>query len=228
MLLGYVYKLRPSDEQSNMMDSWLDMVRGSYNYNLRDRIDAYNSRFIQGDYCDFKTKAEIVPLTCPISGATGYPWKVSGSAKVKKLEVARIFGDYCDLSTHIVQKFAEVKKAHRNAGEVQMAELPALKASRPWYSLIDSTVLQENIKRLDKAYKNFFDRKETGFPKFKSGKIFGVVPPHHTSQECPECHHIDPSNRDGEKFVCGECGYSVYSGSSFRKYTFFGFYQILC
>jgi len=36
-----------------------------------------------------------------------------------------------------------------------------------------------------------------------------VVPPQHTSQKCPECHHVDASNRDGEKFVCGECGYSA-------------------
>jgi len=172
MLLGYVYKLRPNDEQFIMMDSWLDMLRASYNYNLRDRIDAYNSRFIQGDYCDLKTKAEIVPLTCPVAGATGYPWKISGSAKVKKQEEASIFGDYCDLSTKKVQKAVSIKSAKRNAGEVQMAELPALKAARPWYSLIDSTVLQENIKRLDKAYQNFFDRKQTGFPKFKTRSTF--------------------------------------------------------
>jgi len=155
-----------------MMDSWLDMLRASYNYNLRDRIDAYNSRFIQGDYCDLKTKAEIVPLTCPISGATGYPWKVSGNALVKKLEVTRIFGGRCDLLTKKVQKLVEVKKAKRSAGEVQMAELPALKAARPWYCEIDSTVLQENIKRLDKAYQNFFDRKQTGFPQFKTRSTF--------------------------------------------------------
>jgi len=172
MLLGYVYKLRPNDEQSSMMDSWLDMLRASYNYNLRDRIDAYNSRFIEGNYCDLKTKAEIVPLTCPVAGVTGYPWKTSGSAKVKKQEEARIFGDYCNLLTKKVQKFAEVKKAKRNAGEVQSCELPSLKAARPWYCEIDSTVLQENIKRLDKAYQNFFDRKQTGFPKFKTRSTF--------------------------------------------------------
>jgi len=172
MLLGYVYKLRPNNEQFIMMDSWLDMLRAAYNYNLRDRIDAYNSRFIQGNYCDLKTKAEIVPFTCPISGASGYPWKISGSAKVKKQEEARIFGDYCDLLTKKVQKAVSIKSAKRNPGEVQMAELPTLKAARPWYCEIDSTVLQENIKRLDKAYQNFFDRKEVGFPKFKTRSTF--------------------------------------------------------
>ncbi|MBR8838866.1 MAG: transposase [Stigonema ocellatum SAG 48.90 = DSM 106950] len=41
----------------------------------------------------------------------------------------------------------------------------------------------------------------------KQGKKHVVVLPHHTSQECPECHHISADNRDKEKFVCSECGH---------------------
>ena len=41
----------------------------------------------------------------------------------------------------------------------------------------------------------------------KQGKKQVVVSPHHTSQECPECHHISADNRDKEKFVCSECGH---------------------
>lgn len=33
------------------------------------------------------------------------------------------------------------------------------------------------------------------------------VPAHHSSQECSECHHVSPANRDGEKFICEECGH---------------------
>jgi putative transposase len=33
------------------------------------------------------------------------------------------------------------------------------------------------------------------------------VPAHHSSQECSECHLISPKNRDGEKFVCENCGH---------------------
>ena len=170
MFLSYVYKLRPNDEQSTRMDSWLDMLRANYNHNLRDRIDTYQSRFIQGDYCDIKTKAEISPLTCPIGNASGYPWKISGEAKVKKQQQEGILGDCCDIFTKKVIKFAAVKTALRNAGEIQMAELPVLKVIRPWYGGIDSTVLQENIKRLDKAYQKFFTG--AGFPKFKDRSTF--------------------------------------------------------
>ncbi len=41
----------------------------------------------------------------------------------------------------------------------------------------------------------------------KSGKIVLRVNPRHTSQECSVCHHIDPDNREGEKFLCTNCGH---------------------
>jgi putative transposase len=41
----------------------------------------------------------------------------------------------------------------------------------------------------------------------KSGKPVLSVNPKHTSQECSACHHISTGNRDGEKFVCEECGH---------------------
>ncbi|MBR8833230.1 MAG: transposase [Stigonema ocellatum SAG 48.90 = DSM 106950] len=41
----------------------------------------------------------------------------------------------------------------------------------------------------------------------KRGKKHVVVAAHHTSQECSACHHVDASSRDGEKYICSECGY---------------------
>ncbi|MBR8839678.1 MAG: hypothetical protein DSM106950_38185, partial [Stigonema ocellatum SAG 48.90 = DSM 106950] len=101
--------MRTSDEQSAKMDSWLDMLRASYNYNLRDRIDTYYSRFVFGDYCDLVTFAEICPLTCLVGSASGYPWKISGAAKVKKLEDNGIFGDYCELESQKLVKQDQIK-----------------------------------------------------------------------------------------------------------------------
>ncbi|MFL9455483.1 RNA-guided endonuclease InsQ/TnpB family protein [Tolypothrix bouteillei VB521301_2] len=48
--------------------------------------------------------------------------------------------------------------------------MPILKKARPWYAEIDSTVLQQNVKRLDVAYKNFFEGR--GFPQFKNRSNF--------------------------------------------------------
>ncbi|MCC3415971.1 MAG: transposase [Microcoleus sp. PH2017_29_MFU_D_A] len=45
----------------------------------------------------------------------------------------------------------------------------------------------------------------------KQGKIVIKVNPKHSSQECRSCGHIDKSNRDGEKFICVECGYHEHA-----------------
>lgn len=41
----------------------------------------------------------------------------------------------------------------------------------------------------------------------KQGKLHVVVSPHHTSQKCSNCNHCAKGNREGEKFICEECGY---------------------
>ena len=45
----------------------------------------------------------------------------------------------------------------------------------------------------------------------KQGKVFKRVNPRHTSQRCPECGHVDSSNRDKEKFLCNNCGYLAHA-----------------
>jgi putative transposase len=125
------------------------MLRSTYNWSLADRIAQYNQQFIQGDYCDIRTKGEACPLTCFVSknGASGEPWKDSK-----------------------VDKDGKPKNPRRSAGDIQITALPELKKARPWFSEIDSTVLQQNVKRLDTAYKNFFEGR--GFPRFKNRSNF--------------------------------------------------------
>jgi len=149
LLTNYVYKLRPNQTQSSKMSTWVDMLRSQYNWNLNDRITQYNQQFIQGDYCCIKTKAEASPLTCFVSksGATGNPWKDSKFDKEGK-----------------------TRNPRRSACDIQITALPGLKVARPWYAQLDATVLQQNVKRLDLAYKNFFDGR--GFPKFKNRSNF--------------------------------------------------------
>ena len=45
----------------------------------------------------------------------------------------------------------------------------------------------------------------------KTGKPVVEVPAKFTSQECPKCKHIDKKNREGEKFLCRECGYTEHA-----------------
>jgi putative transposase len=149
LLTNYVYKLRPNKTQSTKMSNWVDMLRSHYNWCLNDRLTQYAQQFIMGEYCDIRTKSEACPIACFVSknGATGEPWKASK-----------------------IDKKGNLVNPRRNAGMIQDAALPELKKARPWYSGIDSTALQQNIKRLDIAYQNFFDGR--GFPKFKNRSNF--------------------------------------------------------
>jgi putative transposase len=139
------------------MSNWVDLLRSHYNWCLNDRLTQYAQQFIQGDYCDIRTRATACPITCFVSknGATGEPWKNNKKANPR-----------------------------RAAGDIQITALPTLKKARPWFAGIDSTVLQQNVKRLDIAYKNFFARccanvrvasqsaEDRGFPKFKNRSNF--------------------------------------------------------
>jgi putative transposase len=131
------------------MTNWVEMLRSHYNWCLNDRLTQYNQQYIQGNYCDIRTRGEACPLTSFVSksGATGNPWKSSKFDKEGK-----------------------VRNPRRNAGDIQITALPELKIARPWYTGINSTVLQQNVKRLDAAYKNFFEGR--GFPKFKNKSNF--------------------------------------------------------
>ena len=143
MILAHVYKLKPSNSQSQKMNDWLNMLRAFYNFCLRDRIETYEQvrSPILGNYCNLKNQSECCPLTCSVSkeASTGYPWKNNG------------------------------KK--RGAGEQQSSYLPELKRLRPWYKKIDANVQQMNLRRLNAAFAKFFDG-TGGYPKFKNKSKF--------------------------------------------------------
>jgi putative transposase len=58
---------------------------------------------------------------------------------------------------------------------------------------------------LDCAWGELFEK--VAWLALKAGKSVVKVNPKYTSQECPKCHHIDKNNRDGEKFLCVNCGH---------------------
>ncbi len=55
--------------------------------------------------------------------------------------------------------------------EMQSAQLPAIKEDRPEYNEVYAQVLQDTLKRVDKAFKNFFRRvkkgEKAGYPRFQ-------------------------------------------------------------
>ena len=142
MIVTHKYKIRPSVSQQQVIKDWINKLRSHYNYCLRDRIEAYEQvKYPKlGEYCDLKTKAHCYPLTCSISKNSSLGEPFKKSGK------------------------------KRSAYEQQSSELPILKKFRPWYKIIHSTVLQQNLRRLDRAFQNFFDGR--GYPKFKKRHQF--------------------------------------------------------
>ena len=125
------------------------MLRANYNYNLADRKATYQARFVQGKYCDLRSKSAACPLTC------------CGSSNSATSDTGEIY--------KVKKKTGEIKL--KTAEEIQITNLPALKQVRPWYKEIDSTVLQQNVKRLQVAYNNFFAGRGK-YPKFKNKSNF--------------------------------------------------------
>jgi putative transposase len=59
----------------------------------------------------------------------------------------------------------------------------------------------------------------------KAGKPVLSVNPKFTSQECSACHHVSKMNRDGEKFVCEECGHIDHADTQASR-TILGRYNL--
>ena len=132
MLMGMVYKLKPTKEQSDELRSWIDMLYCQYNYNLKDRNITYQAS--QEDWSSSHNfPVTHCPLTCCISrnGASG------------------------EVYTQKPNKKTGFPK-RRSAGAIQDANLKQLKITRPWYKKVNSTALQQNIKRLDNAFDGLF------------------------------------------------------------------------
>jgi putative transposase len=45
----------------------------------------------------------------------------------------------------------------------------------------------------------------------RQNKLVGKVPAHNTSRGCSRCGHIHADNRDGDRFVCVRCGFTLHA-----------------
>ncbi|AOW98083.1 transposase [Moorena producens PAL-8-15-08-1] len=126
------------------MNQWLNMLLAQYNYLLRDRNESYEQVKApkMGEYCNLQTKGSACPLTCSVNK-----------------------------STSVGYPWKKGKNPKRNPYEVQSSSLPTLKKERPWYKGIHSTVLQQMLRQLDRAFSKFF-KEGAGYPKPKRRSRF--------------------------------------------------------
>ncbi|MGO9950697.1 MAG: zinc ribbon domain-containing protein [Dissulfurispiraceae bacterium] len=63
----------------------------------------------------------------------------------------------------------------------------------------------------------------TKYKRLKKEKLNIGIPPHGTSQECSECGHTHPDNRETQAvFICQTCNFTAersYCGKSSRRRT---------
>ena len=78
----------------------------------------------------------------------------------------------------------------------QQNSLPELKVQKPWFKGVHSQVLQDTLRRLDKAYDNFFRRAQKGgeargYPKFKKrGSWNSITYPQYNGYPIGNCIRI--------------------------------------
>src|SRR5437868_1411217 len=76
----------------------------------------------------------------------------------------------CELYNSALQERKEAWKTCKKfiTYKEQQNQLPEIKECRTEFGNIHSQVLQDTLKRLDKAFDNFFRRAKAGFPRFRS------------------------------------------------------------
>lgn len=155
MLVRWNFKMLPTQSQSAMLSDWLVTLRKHRNFALRERTNGYQANnqdsnstvaYVYGAYCDLIDKVEYgssCPLTCPVLKHGIIPHDFSLATK---------------LSSVTDKETGEKNKVVKwdNASGIQMKVTTQLRNSCKPFSIIESTVLQNNISLLDTAFNNFW------------------------------------------------------------------------
>jgi putative transposase len=114
-----------------------------------------------------------------------YQWKVAKqiaeSADLIVFEDLNVKG----MKARCRPKWNEEKQRYLRNNQSAKSQLNQGISDASWYSLKLKTKHQAN----------------------KLGRWVADINPRKTSQECSQCGHVSPKNRDGEKFVCESCGH---------------------
>ncbi|MBO0613639.1 MAG: hypothetical protein RL122_2016 [Pseudomonadota bacterium] len=89
-----------------------------------------------------------------------------------------------------------------------MSQSAAGTAENPGTNVAAKSGLNKAI--IDQGWGEF--RRQLDYKLAWNGGMLFAVPPHYTSQECPECHHVSADNRQTQaRFVCVKCRYENHA-----------------
>ena len=155
MQVRWNFQLKPTSKQKEVMSSWLITLRKHRNFMLNERNQGYatNNQDIEqsvdyayGSFCDLDTQVEYgscCPLTCPVLKHGVIPNNLEKATKKKKQTLV-----------------------WDSASGIQSKVTTELRHNNPYFTGVDSDVLQRNIAKLDTAFSKFF-KKESKYPKFQ-------------------------------------------------------------
>ena len=154
----------PSQSQEVTLSEWLVTLRKHRNFALRERTNGFETNnkdahslieYAYGAYCDLNDKVEYgscCPLTCPIVKHGVIPTDFSLATKLSSV-ADKVTGE----KTKVVK--------WDSPGGIQMKVTTHLRNTLDSFASIESTVLQNNISKLDTAFNNFW-KCGRGYPKF--------------------------------------------------------------
>jgi putative transposase len=110
--------------------------------------------FVQGEFCNLKTKGVASPLACSVnrSASLGEYWK--------------------DNKTNF-RRSDKPFNPRRSAFEIHSSFSTIWRQTKPWYTDVSSNVLQQSLRHQDNAFRRFFSG-QSKFPKFKSSHDIGI------------------------------------------------------
>jgi putative transposase len=164
MLVRWNFKMLPKKIQEVTLSEWLVTLRKHHNFALRERSIGFETNnkdagstieYAYGAYCDLNDKVEYgscCPLTCPILKHGVIPENFSFATKFSSI-IDKYSGD----KTKILK--------WDSPGGIQMKVTTHLRNTIESFSRIESTVLQNNISKLDRAFNNFW-KCGRGYPAF--------------------------------------------------------------
>ncbi len=149
MQLTYKYKLKPSNPQIALFQTWIELCRRQYNFRLGQRFNWYE-----------QTRTPI--NTCPLNVSLVAIDDIYKSIPlVKKLSKGKRKGEVKSL----------INQGYVDWTTIQKDDLTNTKTLFPEYKILYSQVLQDVIKRVDFAFDRFVkpdkNGKRSGKPKFK-------------------------------------------------------------
>jgi len=93
MKITYQYKLKPTKEQVEVMEAWLELLRRQYNYRLQERFDWWDNNRCYVDRCSI--------ISCGIAPLADQPNKYSQQADI--LNTKELFPEYKEIYSQVLQ-----------------------------------------------------------------------------------------------------------------------------